>query len=883
MHDDSKNSTSDRESALQEKLRRAEREISRLATIDSHLRSAMESAKGFVLYRLAKDPEAAYGSRVVFASPSIREILGVENPSDFSQWFDCVHPEDRAAVKEEERAAAPRSKPFDKTMRVLDRNGVRWVRAVSYPVTASDGRISHYDGLIIDVTAVKEAERMAQESERRLQHMFDHAPVPLLEVDVVHAAAMFERMDQDDGAHGPVARRLDALARLMTVRAANRAAFALFGSPDTDDLARQLTGGPSSTSRQLFVDALPALARDGHFEGECSYQSRAGEPLDTIVSISAPGNPPDLSRVLVSYLDVTERRRAVEALRLRDRAVESSSNAVVIAEVTDSEWPIVYVNPAFERLTGYTEADVEATDGRLLFRGGPDQHECRILDEAWRQTREADAVVRGYRKHGGSYWAHVYTTPVRDESGATTHYVSIMNDVTRTKQFEEDLKYHAYHDALTGLPNRSLLQDRIEHAIVGARRGGGPVSVAFVDLDNFKNFNDTLGHDFGDRVLMAMAERLKNCVRQGDTVARYGGDEFVLVVHTAAETAGPSPILQRAIDSIARSLKVDDQTVRLTCSIGYAMFPRHGEDPVTLLRNADVAMYEAKARGRNQVAAYSASTGLRLRERVSLEASLRLAVERDDIYVQYQPVVDTSSGRIFAAEALARWNHPEHGLISPTRFIPLAEETGLIVALGRRILRAACCQAVAWERAGLGMIGVAVNLSARQFNSLDIVGVIEEALSDSGLSPRYLELELTESVLMPNPEQARATLMQLRAIGIQLSIDDFGTGHSSLAYLTRFPVHTLKIDRSFLQNGPEDRESASIVRAVSALGHTLGMKVIAEGVETRGQLDLVREAGCDAFQGFLVSPAVDAASFADKVTDYETNGIACWAESPDHC
>jgi len=432
-------------------------------------------------------------------------------------------------------------------------------------------------------------------------------------------------------------------------------------------------------------------------------------------------------------------------------------------------------------------------------------------------------------------------------------------DLTSHKQYEARLEYQANYDALTGLANRNRLHDRLKQAIVSAERYKHQVAVAFIDLDHFKFINDSLGHHVGDRVLVEVAARLQSCVRENDTIARHGGDEFVVVIDHSDE-AVISSLMPRILDSIAQPVMVEDRELQVTCSIGFSLYPIDGHDAGTLLKNADAAMYRAKEQGRNNVQFYTEELNEKIGARLRMESMLRRALERGEFYLNFQPQVALRTGCVVGVEALIRWNHELEGIIPPADFIPLAEELGLIVPIGEWVLLTACKQMKAWQDSGLPMISVAVNLSARQFKQKDLVETIARVLQETGLAPCYLDIELTESMVMYNVESAVTTLRKLRDMGIKLSIDDFGTGYSSLNYLKRFPINVLKIDQSFVRDIASDAGDAAITRSIIALAHSLKLQVIAEGVETEEQLNYLAQHHCDVIQGYYFSRPLSAAA-----------------------
>jgi diguanylate cyclase (GGDEF)-like protein len=430
------------------------------------------------------------------------------------------------------------------------------------------------------------------------------------------------------------------------------------------------------------------------------------------------------------------------------------------------------------------------------------------------------------------------------------------------KAAEERNARLAQFDSLTGLPNRHLFQDRLAQSVALARRGGATMAMLFIDLDRFKLVNDTMGHAAGDRLLKEAAVRLSRSVRASDTVARLGGDEFAATLLDLSRPGDAAVVAQKIIDALAEPFMLDGHDAYVSGSVGIALFPGDSEDAAGLVMNADAAMYRAKERGRNNYQFYTRALNERAMQRLALESSLRKALDRQEFLLHYQPRLSLKTGRICGMEALLRWNHPERGVVAPAEFIPVLEETGLIVPVGEWVLRSACRQVRLWADEGLPVTSMAVNLSARQFQAPDLERSLMEILSGAGIDARVMELEITESLLIDDPDRAARTLRSLAACGLKISVDDFGTGYSSLAYLKRFPLDALKIDRSFVRDIARDADDAAITVAIIDLAHALGMEVVAEGVETRGQLDFLARHGCDEIQGFFFSPPIDAAQCA---------------------
>jgi diguanylate cyclase (GGDEF)-like protein/PAS domain S-box-containing protein len=448
--------------------------------------------------------------------------------------------------------------------------------------------------------------------------------------------------------------------------------------------------------------------------------------------------------------------------------------------------------------------------------------------------------------------------PVHDGHGAVVRVVHVSLDITERKAAEERVRHLALHDVLTDLPNRAFLQEVAERALARATRRGSTLALHLVDLDRFKEINDTLGHPAGDTLLVEVAARMAGHLRRGDTLARMGGDEFAILQEDVESPEEAAAMAARILEALAETFCIEGHHVVTAASVGLAFGPTDGADVAELVRHADLALYRAKSDGRNLVRRYEPGMNAQLRDRLALEQALREAIESEAFELHYQPKQTLHDGRIHSVEALLRWRHPERGQISPAQFIPVAEDSGLIVPLGTWVLRAACVEARRWHDAGLGPVRVAVNLSAEQIRRQDLVAVVRAALDDTGLPPELLELELTESLLVRDAEHALRVMRELRSLGVQLALDDFGTGYSSLAYLQRFPFDTLKIDRGFVADLSDSGSSLRIVEAVVRLAHGLGLHVVAEGVETEAQLAILRRVGCDEIQGYLLSPPVDA-------------------------
>jgi diguanylate cyclase (GGDEF)-like protein/PAS domain S-box-containing protein len=532
----------------------------------------------------------------------------------------------------------------------------------------------------------------------------------------------------------------------------------------------------------------------------------------------------------------------------------------------DASFRYTSITGRFTEATGMTEADyLGRTRWELPGLVPP--------PEGWRAHRLRlaahltfhDLELKRCLPDGSCRYSLVSGEPVFDEKDRFCGYRGIGRDITEQKMVQDRAQRLARFDTLTGLYNRSAFFDCLDHALEAAAREHTQLAVLFIDLDRFKDINDGLGHLIGDQVLKVMAQRLQRAVRSSDTLARIGGDEFVLLAENTASTTAVADVAQRVVTTLAEPITVQGHECRLGASVGIALHPVDGEDAPTLLKNADIAMYRAKASGRNGFAFFSEAMDQPQKERMLLGASLHRALELGQLLLLYQPKTSVATGAMIGVEALIRWKHPERGLVAPEAFIPFAEETGLILAFGRWVLSTACRQAIAWQQQGLPPFTVAINLSARQFNDPDLASYILGALKETGLDPRLLELEITESVMVDQHERALETLREVKAMGVRVSIDDFGTGYSSLARLKKLPIDALKIDRSFVGDIAIDPDDAAITSAIIAMAHSLRLRVVAEGVETHEQARFLRERGCDEMQGFLFGrpvPPQEIASFA---------------------
>jgi diguanylate cyclase (GGDEF)-like protein/PAS domain S-box-containing protein len=574
--------------------------------------------------------------------------------------------------------------------------------------------------------------------------------------------------------------------------------------------------------------------------------------------------------VRVVMFDITEVKQAEETLRKLSLAVEQSPASVVI---TGPEGNIEYVNPKFTEVTGYTFEEVKGRNPRILKSGNTPKEVYKDIWKTIKSGKEWCGEFSNRRKNGELFWEYISISPLTDPDGSITHFVAVKEDITSRKQYEERLIHQANYDALTKLPNRFLALDRLEQAIAGASRDNASVALFFIDLDHFKRVNDTLGHAMGDELLQHSAQRLQFCVRTTDTVARLGGDEFLIILVDLHSPFDAEPVAEKILKVFQKPFSLDGHEFYSTASIGITMYPTDGVTPDVLLRNADAAMYRSKDEGRNAYHYFSPEMNQQALKRLALETKLCHALDRNEFSLVYQPQFDLSNGALVGGEALLRWKNPELGEVLPMEFIPVAEDTGLIVSISEFVLRAACKQARLWQHELGSTYRVAVNLSAHHFRDPRLARTVGSILEEEGLSPNLLEVEITESVLVHNVDVTAQILEELHEKGVRISVDDFGTGYSSLSYLKRFPVTSLKIDRAFVHDVNTDPENAALARAIIAMGHSLGLEVVGEGVETAEQLAFLRAEHCDMAQGYFFSQPVPSADFLQLLKTWDTNAF----------
>lgn len=649
---------------------------------------------------------------------------------------------------------------------------------------------------------------------------------------------------------------IDHATDLVALRAAdgrlvyaNRAALDCLGAEQE---------GQQQLERQLFAPTDVSLPHTFETRLQCCQGHMHLEV--TLTGIDYHGD----SYLCATARDITPRHHADRQQRLAAKVFESSNEAILI---TDANNRILAVNRAFSLITGFGEQEVLGQTPALLASG---QHDADFYTRMWDSLEKRgqwSGEIWNRRKNGEAFPEWLNISVLTDEQGQITHHVALFTDISERKEHEARIQHLAEYDALTDLPNRILVNDRLQQAIRLAERHGGQLAVLFVDLDHFKNINDTLGHNSGDELLKQVASRLCGAVRELDTVGRTGGDEFVLILPAIAQPDEAAQVAERILRAMQAPFDIDGNVLVVGCSIGISLLPGDGDDIQTLLMNADLAMYHAKAHGRNTFRFYTREMNTQVADRLQLENRLRRALEQDELFLLFQPQHDINSQTLIGCEVLLRWQDPEEGLIMPSRFIPIAEDSGLIVPLGRWVMREACLQMARWRAQGLRLPKIAVNVSARQLARLDFIDEVRDALQESSLPGHCLEIEVTESTLMEDADLASRQLAILKAMGVRLSVDDFGTGYSSLAYLKRFAPDTIKIDRSFVCDLPGDSEDAAIVSAIIHLARALGMSTLAEGVETVEQCDFLRQLGCGGIQGYLLGKPQDATAIARQLDE----------------
>lgn len=768
-------------------------------------------------------------SRYLLASESYNRLLG--QPDGLAgKTLEALFPQEEAAlIRHNDQLALSLGESITVEETIHLNGEARTFLAIKAPFQDDTG---HWAGLAcssVDITERKAAEQALKETESKFQAL---ANLPLLGIFIVQ-----------DG-------RLVYLNEQMLSMTGYSSAELLVSLDELPFL-------PAEEGRRLqrVIESRLRGEEPGYTQFRC--HDKQGNTLDALaqsVRFTHRGRP----AVIGILLDMTEKNRALEQLRLTAKVFENASEGIVI---TDAEGRITAVNDAFSRVTGYTEQQAIGKRSRIFNR---DRAVGGLGDDALQHLKQHgywQGDLQDIHRQGHAYPVWLSISAVHDEHGQLSHHVAVFSDITARKEAEVRLHYLANHDPLTGLPNRTLLHETLQHAMQAARLHEESLALFFIDLDRFKIVNDSLGHDAGDQLLQAATHRLAAVVGQQALRARLGGDEFVVLLERCHEIPVAAQWADRFLQAMAQPFSILGREFYLGCSIGISLFPHDGSDGHTLLKNADLAMYRAKEAGKNTYQFFAPEMNTRAFEFLMIEHSLRQAMANEQLELYYQPQVRLQDQHMVGVEALLRWQHPELGQVPPSRFIPLAEETGLIVSLGIWLLQRACMQLQRWHQEGRRGLRLSLNLSPRQFNHGSLLPAVQGAIKDSGIDPGCLELEITEGMIMQQPDEARRIMGDLRRLGVRLAIDDFGTGYSSLANLKLFPIQTLKIDRAFITGLADSSSDRAIAATIIQLGKLLGMTVIAEGVENQQQLAFLNEHGCDIAQGYWFG----AASHATKL------------------
>jgi diguanylate cyclase (GGDEF)-like protein/PAS domain S-box-containing protein len=839
---------------------------SRLA--DERLQSVIELAADFyweqdaryrfTVYRPSGEPDA--------------ELVGLVGKTSFEFFSEPAQGDAREPLV----ATLERRAPFRDVLHRLgsDAAGARYFNLSGQPIFDQRNRFRGYRGIARDVSAVVRAERFIH-LEHAIAHMLagaDDVATGLREV----IRAMCDAQSWTAGNFWTVDAQRDTLRHEVGWNSGGHERRSVL-SPG-DRLPHWLTHGPvwiGDATRNPRTSRLEPAEPEGWSTG-LLIPVKAGSATIGVLDFYAPRvaapEPQFLKLLRNAGAEIGRFHQRAHALeRLRESEERFSSTmalaAIGIAHVEDGG-RFRYVNPQLCSMLGYTEQELLAMTVRDISHLG----DAHVTDDLRDQLRSGaiqsfKMEKRYLRKDGSAIWVGLTIACKRDRNGQCLYDISVIEDISSRKRAEERIQYLATHDGLTGLPNRLMFMQLLGLSIETARRHGRKLAVLFIDLDRFKIINDTLGHEAGDVLLREISARLRECLRAADVVARLGGDEFVVLLQEVDE-ARAAAVAREILAVLMKPVVILGQECRVTASIGVCLHPEDGQDDQAVMKNADMAMYLAKEEGKNNVQFFTIGMKPQSIERLSLETNLRRALELDEFSLHYQAKVNFKSGAITGVEALLRWQNPELGSVPPARFIPLAEETGLIVPIGAWVLRTACAQSVAWQKQGLPPVCLSVNLSMRQLSDEGLVGEIERVLTDTGLAPQLLELEVTESAIMHDAERAVRVLTAIKNLGVRLAIDDFGTGYSSLAHLKRFPIDTLKVDRSFIREVPNDAEDRAIAEAIIAMGKTLSLTVVAEGVETPEQQAFLSDRHCDEMQGYYFSTPVAAQDFAELLREY---------------
>ncbi len=784
--------------------------------------------------------------RQLYGSRSLTRALVRGNISMSRPSLGEVHPDDLDRLRAVLRQTFDSGTGCHTELRLESEDGIRLIDCAVEPVPAPGDDTDKVVVVARDVTRERREAAMVREAKERLSLAIEATGQILFDVDCATQSVYLD---------------------------ANWSVF--LGEPRReitvtfDDLIPLVPAEEHATLRDRYLRTLKGDVADYEVEHRIRLASGEYRWIASRAKVMERDDNGRALRLIGTNIDITEQRRADQRLRLMGRALDDMAEGVLIV---DTDWHILWVNPAFGRITGYSPDETLGKVSRLYRLG-----ETAGLVEGVRERGHWEGRISDRRKSGATYPAWVSASVMREPDGHPDCVVLVFTDISRQERDAERMHFLAYHDNLTGLPNRALYFQRAGDMIRRAGRQRRRVALLFVDLDHFKSVNDSLGHQIGDRVLVEAAKRLRDGLREFDVVARLGGDEFAIVLDDVEDDAAAATVAAKLIEAVGRPIVVDGHELTVFASIGISRFPGDGVTADLLLRQADAAMYLAKQEGRNRCRFFSPEITAGVMQRLDIATGLRLAVARDQLVLHYQPAVDATDGRVLSVEALLRWRHPTRGLLGPAEFIHIAEETGVIDSIGRWVLETACRQLRKWHDAGLTHIAVKVNLSPLEFRQPGLMDQVRAAVEENNIPPGALGIEITESAAMQEPERSEQVLTEMRALGIHVSLDDFGTGHSSLAQLSRFPIQGLKIDRTLVAALPDDRKNAIIASTVAALCSDLGLDLVGEGVESAAQAAFLLAHGCRQMQGYLFSPPVDAATVEPML---RREGHVAWAQWP---
>lgn len=817
--------------------------------------------------------------RFIYANLALAQMSGVESADSMlgKTDFDFNPPAAAQAYSDDDQLVMRSGQPLvarEELLKNYKTGELRWHSTTKVPLRDDDGKVVGIIGITRDITQSKQAEFTARELNAELEKRVAQRTAELSAISAtLEQERNLIRTLIDAVPDGIFAKDINSKflwANESVARGMGTTRENLIGKDDFDFFPKEMA--------QNFFDDEQTIVRTG--EGlvnreELAVNKETGNMRWFLTTKLPVRNDKGDTVALVGIgRDITLRRLAERALRdseERFRSLIELSSDWYWEQNTDLQF-IDIEDP--NNKSSYTRAEVLGKNLKEL-------PGTALVSESWIEYDHLvaerkplrDLELRRVADNGNAYFISLTGLPAFDEHGNFRGYRGIGRDITARKRSEQHIHFLATHDSLTSLPNRFMFSQILNLAIESAHRYHRKLAVFFIDLDRFKNINDTLGHEAGDFLLCEMAARLKQCLRGSDVVGRLGGDEFVILLPETENAEQIATVAQKILATSLNPINISGQECRITASIGISIYPDDGKDEQTLMKNADIAMYRAKEEGKNNFQFYSPDIEARSLERLVLENNLRMALERNEFFLHYQAKRDLQTGAIAGVEALVRWQHPELGIISPAQFIPLAEETGLIVLIGRWVLKTACAQNVAWLKQGLPPLCMAVNLSVRQFFDDQLIQDVADALSESGMQPELLEMEITEGMVMQDAERAIRILTAIKALGVRLAIDDFGVGYSSLAQIKRFPIDTLKVDSSFIRDIPQNREDRAITEAIIAMGRTLSLTVIAEGVETKEQEAFLRDHNCDQSQGYYFSKPISSDDFVSFMKAHEASTI----------